>query len=93
MGLLFTSFQCDCTEECISLESATLVDLNGLDGCDWVIQLKSDGTRLEPTNLDEFVQSPVTNQSICVSYEIRADLVSICMVGPFVDIIELQIPN
>lgn len=91
-GIILTSFQCDRIEDCEGYEAATLVNLTGLDGCSWVIQLKADGTRLEPTNLEDFVASPVTNQSICVKYEIRNNLGSICMVGPSVDIIELKLP-
>lgn len=91
-GFILSSFQCNRIEDCEGYEAATLVNLTGLDGCNWVIQLKSDGTRLEPTNLEDFVASPVANQSICVKYEIRNDLGSICMVGSSVDIIELKLP-
>jgi len=91
-GLIFTSIGCERTDDCGTYEAAMLVNLTGLDGCTWVIQLKVDGTRLEVTNLGEFVSSPVHNQSICVKYRFRSDLGSICMVGPFVEIIELRLP-
>lgn len=91
-GLILTSFQCDRTEDCEGYEAANLVNLTGLDGCSWMIQLKSDGTRFEPTNLEAFVPSPSANQSVCVKYELRPELGSICMAGSFVEIIELKLP-
>jgi len=82
--------RCDKSLDCNSMEQATLVNLTGLDGCGWVIEL-SDGERLEPTNLDQFVTSPSPNQRVCLKYELQPDLGSICMVGPFVEIKELRV--
>lgn len=64
--------------------AATLEDYRGLDGCVWVVQL-TDGTVLEPVNLDEFDIVPVDGKPIELSYtEVASG--SICMVGPTIEI-------
>ena len=76
-GLLFTG--------CIDSDSgnATLRDLTGLDGCDWVIEL-DNGEVVEPRNVEDFIAEPVSQMRLLVEYRAEPDWVSICMVGPVV---------
>jgi len=69
---------------------ATVKDLRGLDGCGFVFVL-ADGTRLEPY-LSASQQSALQNfdladgQKVTITYTIREDVGSICMVGPVAEI-------
>lgn len=63
----------------------TIVDATGLDGCGWIIEL-NDGTRLEPTNLEDFEITLSDGRLICMEYEEATDLNSFCMVGKMVEI-------
>jgi uncharacterized protein YceK len=67
--------------------SAHLRDYTGLDGCGWVIEL-TDGTTLEPLNLDAFNFTPVDGMAIELTYT-EQPMGSICMVGKTVNIITL----
>jgi len=73
------------TGDCVENVKATLVDKTGLDGCTWTLRLK-DGSFLEPTNLSDFSIELVNDKPVVISYTVRSDLVSICMIGPIVDI-------
>lgn len=75
--------------ECDNCIEANLRDYHGLDGCEWIIELKN-GERLEPTNLDAFDIQLANGKKICLRYAERHDLMSICMVGKTVDILELN---
>ena len=44
---------CNKESECEGSQSAKLINMTGLDGCSWMIKL-GDGTKLEPTNLNDF---------------------------------------
>ena len=72
------------SHSCEGGEVLALVDLTGLDGCDWVFE-KSDGDRFEPINLLEKLPSP-TAQQYRVLYKIRTGGASICMVGQLIEI-------
>lgn len=61
-----------------------LKDYTGLDGCGWVIEL-ADGTKLEPTNLNEFELIPTDGLPIDFTYT-QFEGGSICMVGQVVKI-------
>lgn len=65
--------------------AATLYDYSGLDGCSWVIKLE-DGEVLEPSNLGEFDIKINEGEKVWVKYSLAENQISICMVGPQVDI-------
>jgi hypothetical protein len=59
-------------------------NLTGLDGCGWVLEL-SDGSRMEPINLNAFNVKMVEGKKIYVTFE-DFPAASICMVGKIVKI-------
>ena len=71
---------CNKESECEDSKSAKLVNMTGLDGCSWMIEL-GDGTKLEPTNLNDFNINLQENQKIWVVYHTAAQMASICMHG------------
>lgn len=71
--------------ECKNWETAILQNKTGLDGCRWVLELRS-GEHLEPTNLMNFGIILKEGKKVAVSYIERNDLGSICMMGRKVDI-------
>ncbi len=86
--LSFLIFGCSKTHE--GMTKATLKDYTGLDGCGIVIELEN-GDVLEPTNLTEFSSSVsiADGQKVWVKYH-SISAASICMVGPIVQIDELE---
>ncbi len=62
---------------------ATIVDLTGLDGCRFLLQLE-DGTRLQPENLDSSFEKNST--SVWVKYYFQKNAISICMTGKVVHV-------
>lgn len=76
---------CNKESECEGSQSAKLTNMTGLDGCSWMIKL-GDGTKLEPTNLNDFNINLQENQKIWVIYHPAAQLASICMHGEMVTI-------
>jgi hypothetical protein len=62
-----------------------LIDYTGLDGCRWIIELKS-GERLEPVNLQQLDFEPADSLPVRIIYTEAADMMSICMVGKMVHI-------
>ena len=76
---------CNKESECENSHSAKLVDMTGLDGCSWMIEL-GDGTKLEPTNLNDFNINLQDNQKIWVVYHTAAQMASICMHGEIVTV-------
>ena len=62
-----------------------LVDYTGLDGCRWIIELKSS-ERLEPVNLHQLDFEPADSLSVRIIYTEAADMMSICMVGKMVHV-------
>ena len=71
--------------DCNGTFEATIIDLKGLDGCGFVIEL-SNGERLEPTNLNDFSINIQDGQKVWISYTPNTQMMSICMVGQIVDI-------
>ncbi|MDN4165805.1 hypothetical protein QWY31_09840 [Cytophagales bacterium LB-30] len=86
------------------LVPATLTDLSGLDGCGWVFEL-NDGTQLEFSTLMRCWTPPVSaedtrspfddfvfeeGKKVWIRYEELPEAVSICMVGPVVEIKEIK---
>ena len=76
---------CNKQSECENSQSAKLVNMTGLDGCSWMIEL-NDGTKLEPTNLNDFNINLQENQKIWIVYHTAAQMASICMHGEIVTV-------
>ena len=81
--LLLIFSACDRTS-CENAQAATIEDYTGLDGCGLVLKLQS-GEVLEPTNLNDFNITPTDGMKVWVKYH-EVGLMSICMVGPTVEI-------
>jgi hypothetical protein len=84
--LLASSFilsSCDRTS-CENAHAATIEDYTGLDGCGLVIKLQN-GNVLEPINLNDFNITPTDGMKVWVKYH-EVGMMSICMVGPTVEI-------
>ncbi len=85
----FTFTQCeepesDLVDSCPGAETYILDNLQGLDGCSWVL-VRGDNA-YEPINLAEFVTDPVQDETVMLKLEIREDFASICLVGTIVEI-------
>ena len=88
LGLIVVTIaihSCNKESECENSHSAKLVDMTGLDGCSWMIEL-NNGTKLEPTNLNDFNINLQQNQKIWVVYHTAAQMASICMHGEIVTV-------
>ena len=83
--LTLAIYSCKKESECENSHSAKLVNMTGLDGCSWMIEL-NNGTKLEPTNLNDFNINLQENQKIWVVYHTAAQMASICMHGEIVTI-------
>ena len=83
--LTLTIYSCNKESECENSHSAKLVNMIGLDGCSWMIEL-NNGTILEPTNLNDFNINLQQNQKIWVVYHTAGQMASICMHGEIVTI-------
>ncbi|KAA5549269.1 hypothetical protein [Adhaeribacter rhizoryzae] len=95
--LLLTLNSCAQAEELPEADCGTLAtvkNLTGLDGCGFVLEL-DNGTRLEsyiPAQNTNGQTSPLQNfpltdgQRVSVSYQVRQDIGSYCMVGTIVEI-------
>ena len=81
--LLLIFSACDRTS-CENAQAATIEDYTGLDGCGLVIKLQN-GDVLEPTNLNDFNITPTDGMKVWVKYH-EVAMMSICMVGPTVEI-------
>ena len=76
-------------KSCKNSQAGVLINLTGFDGCGWIIQLQNS-TKLEPVNLDDFNIELIENKSVCIQYQIRQDLASICMVGQIVELYSIE---
>lgn len=74
---------CD-RSSCENAQAATIEDYTGLDGCGLVIKLQN-GAVLEPINLNDFNLTPTDGMKVWVKYH-EVGMMSICMVGPTVEI-------
>lgn len=73
-----------CTKSsCASGKNGTLINQEQIGGCDWVIEL-DDGTRLDPTNLDDFGVPLEEGKKVSVRYREVKNAASICMSGRIV---------
>lgn len=66
----------------------TVVNYTGLDGCGYVIEL-DNGKKLEPAEYPEHFQF-YDGQRVSLTYKVRNDLMSTCMVGEIVEITEIE---
>ena len=84
-------FSCDGDEnskmERKGFEKATVINL-ALDGCDYVIQLES-GEKLEPVNIEDNFQAD--GLEIWIKYKKEKSKMGACMVGPLINIEEIQV--
>ena len=62
-----------------------LKDLNGLDGCGFVIEL-DDSTILNPVNLNDLDIDLVDGAKVSLSFTKLEDAMGICMVGEMVEV-------
>lgn len=87
----FTFTACDKEEENCSIP-ARFQDMTGLDGCGFilVLDLEDEERRLEPINLDDFDITPVDGMDVCIEFEVRTDMGSICMVGEIVELTAIE---
>ncbi len=89
--ILLLSFSQSCKEkpDCYNGEPGTFRNYTGLDGCGWVIEF-SDSTKVEPTNLNSFGIDPGEGKKVYVSYREINDMMSTCVVGKMIEIIEIK---
>lgn len=66
---------------------ATVVDMTGLDGCQFLLKLE-DGEKLEPINLDPAYKKD--GLPIWIRYIYPKGSMSICMVGKMVKLIAIE---
>lgn len=83
--LVVLTVSCKDDDECDDYVSGTLEDITGLSNCQWIIKL-GDGSSLDPINFGEFDITPSNGKAITLSYKVRTDLFSTCMVGTIVEI-------
>lgn len=72
--------------KCETGEYATIMDMRGLDGCQFNIRLDKSGEMLEPTNLDSYPVFRINNKRVKLHYKELPNMASICMVGQVVEI-------
>ena len=70
-------------------QTGTIRDYTGLDGCTFIIELDS-GEKLEPVNLNDFLESPKDGQTVKITFKPEPQMASICMVGTIVSIQSLK---
>ena len=58
----------------------TLKDFTGLDGCKWLL-ITQDNSKLEPVNLNDYIQQPKDGDVYMIEWEEQPDLASVCMAG------------
>ncbi len=73
----------------VGCTNAKLVDATGLERCSWLIELL-DGTRLEPTNLNDFDLTLTDNLPVCVEFVETNNIASTCMAGIIVEITSIE---
>lgn len=94
----FTWTSCEppiyCDEPITGCDGATMTlrDYEGLDGCGWVL---TDGNEVyEPINLGDFNIPLHDGSTVTVDFEMAEGMVSICMVGPLIEITCIEtVPN
>lgn len=67
--------------------AATIMNFKGRDGCDFALQLET-GENLEPAELPKEYQ--VDQMKVWVRYRERKGIVSICMIGKSVQVLEIK---
>lgn len=72
--------------QCPNQFEGTLIDMSSLDGCGWMIKL-TDGSRLNPINLDDFSITLLNNNKVNLSFSENTDMMDTCMAGKIISII------
>ena len=85
VAVSFLSCKNETANKCENATKGTLKNMTGLDGCGWIIQL-SDGTKLEPINLEDFDVELIENKSVCFRYHEKEEYGSYCMAGTVIEI-------
>lgn len=85
VGLSACDKQTDPVQECPDGVTATFRDRTGLDGCTYVLQLEN-GAFLEVANLELLDITPTNGLKVRVQYDALPNMVSICMLGPVVQV-------
>lgn len=67
-----------------NLQEGKLINMEHLDGCGWVIQLKT-GNKIQPINLRNFELELEEDKTIFVKYK-PSNMVSVCQIGEVVEI-------
>lgn len=73
-------------------EEAQFIDMTGLDGCGWMIEVNNSRTsfRLEPINLSEFDIVPSEGMKVRIEYTEAGEMAGICMAGKMVRLSSIQ---
>ena len=71
--------------ECPNSQEAKLINMKGLDGCSWMIELEN-GNKLNPINLDDFNVELIDNKKLMIGYTVKNDKSGICMAGEIIEI-------
>ncbi|WP_299187821.1 NigD-like N-terminal domain-containing protein [uncultured Aquimarina sp.] len=87
---LFLIASCTEKQTCSKGVNGTLVNMLGLDGCSWVIQLDT-GEKLQPVNLINFEVKKKNEPRISIVYKEVEAMAGICMVGKMVEISCLKV--
>ena len=85
LALVFSSCDKSISE---GMQKASIIDYSGLDGCNYVIQLK-DGTLLMPYNLNDFDIALEDNKNIWIKYKAK-DMTGMFWLCHCVDVIEVE---
>ncbi len=74
------------SQQCPNQVDGKIIDMSGLDGCRWMIQL-NDGSKINPINLEDFGVTLKTNNNIKISYKENKDMMTACMAGKIITIL------
>ncbi len=66
--------------------AATLYDYTGLDGCTWIVDLEDNNGICEIAGFPNNGFNMEDGKKVWVTYDFAENQISICMVGPRVDI-------
>ena len=91
--IITMAFSCSSTDNDCADSLAEIRDMSNLDGCTYVLvmNLEDEWRTLEPINLDSFGITPSNGLEVCISFEVRSDLASICQVGEIVELTSMEL--
>ena len=84
-AVLFTFLVACQNNPCPDGVNGILKDLEGLDGCGFVIEVEN-GKTLIPMNLEAFDIALSDGSEVLLSYAVQEDAIGICMAGDIVKI-------